>query len=346
MRFYFYLQWFSLRGYRTAVIALSGLLTATLSFAHDLPQLSSETQAGRATASAAAPEQDKLPLKWLLAANGDSKSFADSVRGFANQKAEDWLKDSIFSHFDRTEVSLQVGKGKPVFDILTVQPFYESADLADSAFFQGSIFGYDGRTTLNLGLGYRRMLFDEKLLAGANAFFDHEFPNGHRRSSLGLELRSSVAEINLNRYFAVTGWRNDRDGGQARSLPGHDVELGVTLPYLPYVKVYAKTFRWDAYDGAPDVKGATYSLSGYLLPGLQIEAGRTNYTTAGNADENFLRLTYTLYLEKTKDARFAKPFVAAVPYSLDSMKEMRFDKVRRENRIFKQKRFQVSASGF
>lgn len=335
---------------RCAALALSGcLLTASLAFAQDplLPQLGAQepTTNSQDASSPATPEN---PFKWLLAANGDPKSFADSVRAFASQQAEDALKELIFSKFDRTEFSLQVGQGKPVFNILTVQPLYESADLADTAFVQGSVFGYDGRTTVNLGLGYRRMMFDEKLLAGANAFYDHEFPKGHQRSSLGLELRSSVAALNINRYFALTGWRDDRDGGQARTLPGYDAEVGVTLPYLPYVKAYAKTFRWDSYDGAPDVKGATYSLAGYVLPGVQIEAGRTDYSSAGKTDENFLRLTYTLYLEKTKNERFAKPFVTATPYSFDSMKGERLDKVRRENRIFKQnqKDFQVTVSGF
>ncbi len=341
---------------RYAFLALSGcFLAATIAFAQDFPASGTNfdsdslpTVGGEATNPPSTPEQYRLPLKWLLAANGDMKSFSDSVRGLASQQAEAVLKDSIFSKFDRTEFSLQVGKGKPVFNILTVQPVYESDDLADTLFAQGSVFGYDGRTTVNLGLGYRRMLLDEKLLAGVNAFFDHEFPKGHQRSSLGLELRSSVAELNVNRYFALTGWRDDRSGGEARSLPGHDVELGATLPYLPYVKAYAKAFRWYSYDGEPDVKGATYSLAGYVLPGVQIEAGRTDYSTAGNADENFLRLTYTLYLEKTRSERFSKPFVTTAPYSLDSMKEMRLDKVRRENRIFKQKRngFQVTASGF
>lgn len=335
---------------RWAALALCGcVLAASVAFAADLAELGAEPSVTPSQNDPSTSEKEQLPLKWLMAASGgDAKSFADSARGFASQQAEDFLRDSIFSHLDRTEFSLQVGKGKPVFNILTVQPLYESDDLADTAFFQGSVFGFDGRTTLNLGLGYRRMLFDEKLLAGANAFFDHEFPKDHQRSSLGLELRSSVAELNVNRYFAVTGWRADRGGAQARTLPGHDAELGVTLPYLPYVKAYAKTFRWYSYDNAPDVKGATYSLAGYLLPGLQVEAGRTNYSSVGNSDENFLRLTYTLYLEKTKNERFAKPFVAAVPYSLDSMKGERLDKVRRENRIFKQKRnnFSVTASGF
>lgn len=345
MRIFLALKGFSIRRRSAAVVALGGLLTATLAFAQDLPQLSSETQVGQARAAAS---EHTLPFKWLLAANGDAKSFSESVRGLAGQKAEDFLNESVFSHFERTEFSLQVGQGKPVFDLLTVQPLYESDDLAHTAFVQGSVFGYDGRTTVNLGLGYRRLLLDERLLAGLNVFFDHEFPKDHQRSSLGLELRSSVAELNVNRYFAVTGWRADRDGVQARTLPGHDIELGAALPYLPYVKAYAKTFKWYSYDGAADVKGATYSLAGHLLPGLQIEAGRTDYSSAGNNDENFLRLTYTLYLEKTQNERFAKPFVTATPYSFDSMKGERLDKVRRENRIVKQKQnaFRVTASGF
>lgn len=287
----------------------------------------------------------RSPLKWLAAANSE-KNASSAVEKSAAQLAESTLKESFFSKFDRTEFSMQAGDGKPVFSVLTVQPVHESKDLVDTFFFQGSLFGYDGRTTVNLGLGYRKLMLDEKLLAGVNAFFDHEFPDDHERSSLGLELRTSVAELNVNRYFAITDWRDDRGGGQARTLPGVDAELGVTLPYLPYMKLYAKTFKWYSYDHVPDVEGSTYSLGGYVLPGLQIETGRTNYSTAGKTDENFFRITYIFNLEKTRKERFAKPFISKTAYSLDSMKSHRFDKVRRENRIYKQKRFIVSASGF
>ncbi len=118
------------------------------------------------------------------------------------------------------------------------------------------------------------------------------------------------------------------------------------MPYLPYVKAYGKIFKWDAYEGAKDLKGRTLSLAGSIVPGLDIEAGRVHYSTIGKDDENFVRLTYTVYTQKTKDERSSQPFILDVPYEFASMASHRLDKVRRENRIVKQKRFSVTAAGF
>ena len=48
---------------------------------------------------------------------------------------------------------------------------------------------------LNLGFGYRRLNADETWMGGVNAFYDHEFPNDHKRNGVGFEVVSSVLEI-------------------------------------------------------------------------------------------------------------------------------------------------------
>ena len=56
---------------------------------------------------------------------------------------------------------------KPLTGILFVAPIFESEDLTNTFFNQSSIFHQDGDTTVNLGLGFRRLAFDQLALLGA-----------------------------------------------------------------------------------------------------------------------------------------------------------------------------------
>ena len=89
---------------------------------------------------------------------------------------------------------------KPVFGVLGVIPLYESKDLSNTVFSQVSSYRTDGRTTVNIGIGDRYLVANERLLLGINAFYDHEFPYAHARTSVGTEMRSSVMEFNANFY--------------------------------------------------------------------------------------------------------------------------------------------------
>jgi adhesin/invasin len=171
---------------------------------------------------------------------------------------------------------------------------------------------------------------DEHWLYGANAFYDHEFPYGHRRSSVGLEARSSVIELNANKYYGLSDFKSGVDGDNEKVLGGYDVEAGLIIPYMPGGKIYHKQFQWDGENGEVDLKGNTTSLkfSGDLLvPGLSLEVGMINYKN--KMDKDFVQLTYT-YIPGKKEVR---PILSSKPYKFTSMKNHRFEKVRRENRM-------------
>ena len=115
-------------------------------------------------------------------------------------------KSYLDTLFPTVEVSLSKGLNEDhlVGGILVVSPLSDPKNVLNTTFTQGSIFLHDDRKTVNLGLGHRVLEFDKKLLLGANAFYDHEFPYDHQRASIGLEARSSVGEINANKYWALT----------------------------------------------------------------------------------------------------------------------------------------------
>lgn len=263
------------------------------------------------------------------------KSKQDALNQASNL-AVTQTKNYLDTLFPTVEVSLGLGDpGKPVGGVLVVAPISDPKNIYNTTFTQGSIFLNDNRQTVNIGLGHRILELDKKLLLGVNAFYDHEFPYNHQRTSIGLEARSSVGEINANKYWALTKWRDGRDGAQERALDGQDIEAGVPLPYLPWAKAYVRHFKWEAVDGASDLKGNDYSLKAEIpiIPGLSIEAGRRDYKS--KSDENFIRLTWSPKPVKTLST---PQLVSNEAYTLTSMEDRRYEKVRRENLIVKQKR--------
>ena len=266
----------------------------------------------------------------------DLGSLKDSVVEKAKSLTTGFAEESIESMLERTEVSIDALEGsKPAFSILTVQPIAESENLRDTTFWQGSLFLNDSRETVNLGVGYRRMSEDEKWLAGVNLFYDQEFPYNHKRASVGAELKSSVFELNANKYIALTNSLTGENGVSERALDGFEFELGTQLPYIPGTRLFAKKFKWDGEDGASDLKGKTYSLSvdKEVLPNLSLEAGVHDYD-GGASSEKFVKLTYHFDEPASKPAKF---FSDQAFENLESMKEKRLEKVRRTNTIVKQR---------
>ena len=264
----------------------------------------------------------------------------DNVKNTVIDKAKsltnNFVETSLESMLDRTEVTVEGFEGsKPTFSILTTQPITESEDLKHTTFWQGSVFVNDDRETLNLGLGYRRLSDDEKWLSGINLFYDHEFPYDHRRASIGAELRSSMFELNANKYYGLSDALIGENGVSETALGGFEFELGAQVPYIPGTKFFAKQFKWNGEDGGSDLKGKTYSLNigRDILSNTTLEAGIHDYD-GSKASEKFAKLTYHF----GKQSKSVQPFISTTAFeNLKSMKENRLDKVRRTNTIVKQK---------
>ena len=157
--------------------------------------------------------------------NFDSISFSqtpttvgqtvDKLKQEGTQQFYGNLQNYIQSSFARTEVSITAQQfNKPLFGILTTQPFIQSGNT--TWFYQGSIFRTEEegtmRNTVNLGTGVRELVYDKKVMLGANVFYDHEFPYDHQRVGFGLETRTSVGEINANQYLKSSGIKTNKYG--------------------------------------------------------------------------------------------------------------------------------------
>lgn len=275
-------------------------------------------------------------------------SSTDGVLGIVEETATDLVSEKIETefreNFANTEISIDISpSGDNQIGILTVQPLSDPDDTTNTLFGQGSLFSSDGRHTLNLGLGYRRLSDSQNWIYGINAFYDHEFPYDHRRASVGLELRSSVFELNANEYFALSGWKTGKHSIDERALDGRDLEVGFAIPYMPSSRIFHRQFQWDSVNGVDPLEGRTTSaeISGdILVPGLSVSLGKTTFD--GNREDiEFVKLDYQL----GKSSEQTTPLFSKDAFQFESMETKRFEKVRRENQIVKQTRTKVIFRG-
>ena len=248
------------------------------------------------------------------------------------------LIKKIEKKLPRTEISVtNVENVKPEYSILTVQPILFKEESLNTFFWQGSGFIHDNldRQTINFGLGYRKMVFEKKLLLGTNLFYDHEFPYNHGRTSLGLELRTTVGEINANRYWSTRDWVTANSNNTERALSGHDIEASVPLPYMNWANLSYNKFHWYGKE-IENIGGTKTSLSAIIpqLPNLLIRIDRTKYNSDAIDNTDSLTLSYVFKASEKKQVH--KSFFNNKAYELSSMENERFNLVNRENEILKE----------
>ena len=272
-----------------------------------------------------------------------------SVFIFSSSNADNLkIKDNFFNsiesfldnNFENTDFSIKSKEGdKPEIGILTFKPLKDTEE--SLSFFQGSFFTHDGdRETLNLGFGKRFLSDNESFLYGLNAFYDYELDYSHERVSIGGEVKSSILELNTNHYFAISDQRTGKNNVEEEVADGYDLEIGAHVPYIPTAKIFAKIFEYEIPDGS-DYEGIEYSSNiGIPNSGLNIELGIKEFGNSSYDDHWFVNLTYNM--SKTN----AEKFISDEPYKKVSMKDRKYEKVRRENLILKSKSFSVKAGGF
>lgn len=282
----------------------------------------------------------------LAAQSNDQREAEEFFKNNMRQSGEDYvtskIEQSIEDRFRNVEIEITDLDGDDTrYSIFTVQPLYENLSAGRVTFFQGSIIALDDDETLNLGLGQRWLLNDGKAIAGLNIFYDNEWDVGHERMSIGGELLTSVGDIRVNSYKALTNGKTNDDGNEEKALDGMDMELALPLPYLPSTRIHAKAFEWEGEDGASDLEGDTISLRTALPYGFELEAGTTSYDNSAKQDADFVSLTFNVARFHNQQYVAQPTMVSDKAYQLTDVTERRFEKVRRQNIIVKQ----LSSSG-
>ena len=241
--------------------------------------------------------------------------------------------------FENVEVDLSgFYKGKPSYGISTILPLYDQNNR--NTFIQGHLSTQADIEMLNIGLVQRHSIHENKLMIGFNFFYDLDLDNSHERFGIGSDLLTSLGDIHLNYYDAVTDYVVV-DGLREYTLDGYDAQIAFPLPYLPKSKFYAEVFSWNGINSSRDLEGETYSLKSKFPFGMTLEFGKTSFDQLAR-DEEFVTLNINLFEFKSNKnqplSELAKMY-SSVPYALYSfsdVSERKYEKVRRENKIKKQ----------
>ena len=278
----------------------------------------------------------------------DSEQIKSSLMIRMTSSASSFVSTGIGAllspNFDTVEVNTNLKEGDSTVDIGVLKAFGDNPN--SFLFNQINLNRHDKRTTLNLGFGYRRLNADETWMTGVNAFYDHEFPNDHKRNGVGFELISSVFETRVNQYNGTTGYIKDKSGTDSKALDGRDMGFKVALPYLPGMMFGMNAVQWKGVDGMKDQKDRKYTLGGNLSDNLSLNYIRTDYKDATKKDTDTISLNYTWAFGQEKYVRPTLFTFADRAYEFKKLGAERHDLVQRENRIVKKKSGTLTVSGY
>ena len=283
----------------------------------------------------------------LNATADDSEQIKSSLMSRMTSATGSFISSGIGAllspNFDTVEVSTNLKESDSTVDIGALKAYGDNPN--SFLFNQINLNRYDDRTTLNLGLGYRRLNADETWMTGVNAFYDHEFPDDHKRNGFGFEVVSSVLESRVNIYNGTTGYIKDKSGTDSKALDGRDMGFTVAIPYMPGMKFGMNAFAWKGIDGMKDKKGRKYTLGGNLSDNLTLNYIRTDYKDAATKDTDSIALNYTWNFGQTDTKPKLFEFSSSA-YELTKLGNERYALVQRVNHIVKKKSGKLTVSGY
>ncbi|MDK9720724.1 MAG: inverse autotransporter beta domain-containing protein [Rhodospirillales bacterium] len=291
----------------------------------------------RAQESAPATNSQGAAIFSLASQTAQSGSISAAAATLTNEAAR-YLLPGLGSDMPDWAKRIEFDAGvdqhaKPSYSILTVQPLFQSENKQDTLFIQGSQLRYDlfgeYRDTTNLGLGYRRLFFDNSLMIGANSFYDYEWTNRHQRYSIGGEVKYAMLDLYSNRYLAVTDIKDVGDNNKERVLEGYDIELRSQLPFMPWGRIGAKRYVWETKNST-NIQGWTVSADADIAQNLVLEGGISDDNV--NDRDAFAKLTFRLAMTD-RPVLLSSDFFETTPFRMRDMRSYTLDKVRRQNKI-------------
>ena len=187
------------------------------------------------------------------------EDFADSLRDFENLKYLDF-SFNIQESFD------------PSIQIESVSKLKEYDDGA--LFNQLNLISQDSKTTINLGIGKRKLFDNDTYMLGTNFFIDYQFDEAHLRSGLGFEAISNSLDFIANYYNAISGFKNTSDGRE-KALDGYDLKLNYHLSNKSNTDFFVQLFEWENPNSTYEEKGEKVGMTS-SIGNLAFEIGYLN----------------------------------------------------------------------
>ena len=184
-------------------------------------------------------------------------------------KGKPWMR--------RTTLSFQFQEGwKPLYSVETIQPLVHYDEKSRDVWFtqQRISRASDIGTTLNVGVGYRRISKDDRRLYGAHLFYDHRFLRHHDRLSGGLEYMSGESEFRFNWYGSASDERilDANLHTLERVANGYTLEYGKTFKNARWARVYVEGYHWNQERQA-DKNGLRVGSELQLTPRVSVDMG-------------------------------------------------------------------------
>lgn len=192
---------------------------------------------------------DRQDTKTVQYSNVDAVNRAINAVAMSNvsnamygTKGKPWMR--------RTTLSFQFQEGwKPLYSAETIQPLGHYDNTSRDVWFTQQRISRtsDTGTTLNVGIGYRRISKDDRRLYGAHLFYDHRFLNRHDRLSAGLEYMSGESEFRFNWYGSASDERvlDANLHTLERVSNGYTLEYGKTFKNARWARVYVEGYHWN-----------------------------------------------------------------------------------------------------
>lgn len=219
---------------------------------------------------------DRQDTKTVQYSNVDAVNRAINAVAMSNvsnamygAKGKPWMR--------RTTLSFQFQEGwKPLYSAETIQPLGHYDNTSRDVWFtqQRISRASDTGTTLNVGVGYRRISKDDRRLYGAHLFYDHRFLNRHDRLSAGLEYMSGESEFRFNWYASASDERvlDANLHTLERVSNGYTLEYGKTFKNARWARVYVEGYHWNQ-DRQADKNGLRIGSEMQLTPRVSIDMG-------------------------------------------------------------------------
>jgi len=230
-----------------------------------------------------------------------------------------------------TEVQFSAKEdNKPQFTIMTVRPI--SVHPGKDAWFvqlqlSNTQIRSQSRLTTNIGLGYRTLSDNKKSMIGGNVFVDYD-EEGNSRYSLGFEFRTTVFEILINHYEAISGQKTVGNFKE-RALDGNDMSINGQIPYLPWAKINLMHYEWKKVNNSKNSKGDKLSLDLLLTPNVVLELGVDDNNI--QKKDNFAKLSFVFPPREGPAA--STDFIADEAFPGGDMSSQLLSKVKRSNKI-------------
>ena len=261
--------------------------------------------------------------------NGLANSFGNSISSLLSEN----------SRVKYLDLNLGVQEHlKPTISLTNVNMISEYGNSA--IFNQNSLNLHNNDQTINLGIGHRTLLNDDKVIFGLNLFFDYAFDDSHQRNGAGVEVISSVFDLRSNIYDSSSGIQIVSAGVTEEAMDGWDARLDYHLPIDANARIFAGLFEFENGTGSFEVEGEKYGLN-LIGNNIDLELGYIDDNKTG--DGTFSNISYVIPLnEDTKPFNHTNGYLNYV-----SVEDRMYEPVKRENKIRVTKTsLNVTASGF